>query len=148
MTAKLLFLGLAALAGLTMALQGSLNAALGKSVGVLEATASVHALGLVLALALLGSIRGGVGGLAHAAQAPWYAYVGGPLGVLIVYAVARSIPRVGVAPATTAIVVAQVLAGAVIDHLGLFGLQRLPMDWTLAPGLLLLGAGAFLLLRS
>lgn len=145
---KLLSLLIAALAGTTMAFQGTINAALGRALGLIEATFIVHAVGLALAGVLLFLPQLGAGGLARAGQAPWYYYLGGVLGVLIVYAVARSIPRVGVAPATTAIIMGQVLTAALIDHLGLFGMQKIPFTWYRVLGTLLMAGGAWLLLKG
>lgn len=79
---------------------------------------------------------------------PWFAWSGGILGVLIIYGVARSIPKVGVAPATTAIVVAQIMTAVAIDHFGLLGMDRLPFNIWRVVGGLLLGAGAWFLLRK
>ncbi|PHJ38519.1 hypothetical protein P378_09360 [Desulforamulus profundi] len=73
---------------------------------------------------------------------------GGVLSVLIVYMVARSIPAVGVAPATTAIIVGQVLTAAAIDHLGLLGVARIPFSWYHMAGTFLMAGGAFLLLKK
>ncbi|MGQ9712131.1 MAG: DMT family transporter, partial [Desulfotomaculales bacterium] len=87
-------------------------------------------------------------GLAKVGEAPWYTYLGGILGVLIIYAVVRSIPRVGVAPATTAIILGQVLTAALIDHLGLFGMQKLPFTWYRLVGAALMAAGAWLMLKG
>lgn len=148
MSIKILALLIAAGSGLAMALQGSLNAALGKVVGLLETTFVVHLTGLVLAGAVLFIFLPGGNRLGQFAQAPWYTYLGGALGVLIIYAVARSIPKVGVAPATTAIILGQVLTASVIDHFGLFGLERLPFTWCRIAGTLLMAAGAWLLLKK
>lgn len=145
---KLLSLLTAALAGTTMAFQGTINAALGRVLGLVEATFIVHAVGLALAAVLLFILQMGAGGLAKAGQAPWYTYLGGVLGVLIIYAVARSIPRVGVAPATTAIILGQVLTAALIDHLGLFGMHKLPFTWYRLVGAVLMAAGAWLMLKG
>lgn len=148
MGSKVLALLVASLAGVTMAFQGTVNAALGKVVGLVEATFVVHAVGVVLAGVLLGVAQLGVGGLVKLGQAPWYTYLGGILGVLIIYEVVRSIPKVGVAPATTAIVLGQVLTAALIDHLGLFGMQKLPFTWYRVVAALLMAAGAWLMLRG
>lgn len=129
-----------------MAVQGSLNSVLGKVVGLLECTLLVHVVGTIFALALLlGGLRSGQ--LAKLGEAPWYSFAGGLLGVGIIYGVVRAIPQVGVAPATTAIIVGQVATAALIDHLGLFGLRQLSFEWLNALGLLLLAGGAYLLLR-
>ena len=92
----MLALLLAALSGLLMAFQGSLNTALGKAVGLLEGTFVVHIVGSVLALGLIliGLGQGNLGDLAHA---PWYTYLGGVLSVGIIYLVASAMSKVGVA---------------------------------------------------
>lgn len=141
---------IAALAGVTMALQGSLNSVLGKVSGLWEATFVVHLVGLLFVSALIFLIFPlGLAdcNLAAVFKAPWYAFLGGVLGVLIIYGVVKSIPRVGVAPATTAIITGQVLTAAVVDHFGLFGLQKIPFNAWRVVGVLLLAAGAWVLLR-
>ncbi|KUK83670.1 MAG: hypothetical protein XD97_0122, partial [Pelotomaculum thermopropionicum] len=53
MTLKILPLLIAALSGIAMAVQGSVNAALGKVVGLWESTFIVHSTGFILVSALL-----------------------------------------------------------------------------------------------
>ncbi|HBG01877.1 MAG TPA: hypothetical protein DDW87_09945 [Firmicutes bacterium] len=141
----MLALILAALSGLCMALQGSLNTALGKVVGLLEGTFIVHLVGSLLGLGLL--VAGlGQGRLDHFSQAPWYTYLGGVLSVAIVYLVAAAISKVGVAAATTAIILGQVITAAVVDYFGWFGLDPLPFSLWKGLGILLMAGGAWLLL--
>ena len=64
----------------------------------------------------------------------------------IIALVAYSIPQLGVAIATTAIIVAQVSTALLIDHLGLFGLQAIPFTWQKLAGMLFLATGALLML--
>jgi transporter family-2 protein len=141
-----LALCIAAVAGLLMAVQGSINSALGKVTGVLEATLLVHIVGVVFAAALLlGGLR--TGQIGRLTAAPWWTYLGGILSVALTYGVARTIPQVGAAVATTAIIVGQVATAALIDHLGLFGLESMQFHWINGLGLTLLAAGAYCLLR-
>lgn len=143
-----LALGIAALAGMLMAVQGSMNAALGKATGVMEAVFAVHAVGTAFSLILLLlGLRSASGGLDQWQQAPWWAYLGGVLGVGLTYGVARAIPTAGVAAATTAIIIGQVATAACIDHFGLFGLERVGFDWLKALGLAFLAAGGYCLLK-
>ncbi|AGK99729.1 DMT family transporter [Desulfoscipio gibsoniae] len=148
MSAKLLALLIAAASGVAMALQGSLNAALGKIIGLLETTFIVHLVGLLVIFLLLFVFRMGDGDWHRYAEAPWYTYLGGILGVVIVYLVVRSIPVLGVAVATTAIIVGQVLMACLVDHLGMFGLERVPFTWYRVAGTALMASGAFLLLKK
>jgi transporter family-2 protein len=148
MSVKLLALLIAAVAGVTMAVQGTLNAALGKVVGLLEATMVVHLVGLVFATLLVVSLRLNNLSWHKFTQAPWYTYLGGILGVAIIYGVIRSIPKVGVAPATTAIILGQVFTAGLIDHLGLFGMRQIPFGWFKIVGIGLMATGAWLLLKD
>lgn len=145
MGSRLAFLLLAALAGAAMAVQGSLNSALGKVTGLMPATFLVHLVGTATAGLLL--LLSSAGGLSRLGEAPWYAFLGGGLGVLIIYLVVASIPRLGVAVATTAIIAGQVGMAALIDHFGLFGMERIPFGWGKLLGLGLLALGARLLLN-
>ena len=140
-------LSLAAMAGAAMAMQGTLNAALGKVVGIWESTLIVHLIGTatVLIIMVVGGI--GFGNLAKLAQAPWYAYLGGLLNVVIIYAVVRVIPQVGVGNATTAIIAAQIITALLIDNLGLFGMRKYIFHYTDILGILLLAAGTRILLN-
>ena len=148
MSGKLGVLLMAALSGLIMALQGSLNASQSKIIGLWETTFVVHLVGLVLVGVLVIAFKLGNISWDNLTHAPWYTYLGGILGVMIIYIVARSMPRVGVAPATTAIILGQVFTASLIDHLGLFGLQKIPFSWVNIVGTFLMAGGAWLILRQ
>jgi len=148
MSARLLALFIAGFSGITMALQGTLNAALSKVIGILEATFVVHVVGLIFVSLLLFAFKLGDGKLELFSRAPLYTYLGGILGVIIVYCVMRSIPKVGVAPATTAIILGQVLTAGLIDHFGLFSMEKLCFSWFRVGGTLLMAGGAWLILRK
>lgn len=148
MPLALLPLFLALLAGITMALQGSLNTVLSKVSGLLEATFIVHLVGTVTITVVLFLCGPGVGGLGKIGQAPWYALLGGVLSALIIYAVVASISKLGVATATTAIIAGQVSAAVIIDHFGMFGLKQIPCTWWKIAGIVLLAAGARLMLNT
>ena len=133
----------AALSGLAMAVQGSWNAVLGKAIGLLWAILLVQGTGLMTAGIILAVRHPRV---PATWVAPWYVYLGGPVGLLIIYLVAAAIPRLGVAFTTTTIILGQLLTAAVIDHLGLFGLAKTPFPWWKLGGVALLALGARILL--
>lgn len=143
-----LYLGIAALSGAAMALQGTFNAALGKILGLWESTLIVHLLGSVIVLIVLVVLGIGFDNFGKMNQVPWWAYLGGLLSVVIIYAVARSIPQIGVGNATTAIIVAQVSTAILIDCLGLFGMKRIDFQWIDLLGIALLAVGAHILLMD
>lgn len=100
---------------------------------------------MVLALFVF---RLGQSDLGSLAKVPVYLYLGGLLSVAIIYAVLSSIAGIGVATATTAIIVGQVGTALLIDHLGLFGLERHSFSWLKAAGMALLALGAKLMLMK
>jgi transporter family-2 protein len=148
MTADMMALVFAALAGLTMAVQGAMNSALSAATGLWGATFVVHVIGLAVSTAFLLGSGQGARLLAAVRASPPVNLLGGVLGVLIVYAVVRGISKVGAGAATTAIVVGQVTTAFLLDHFGLFGLKGLPLTWWRPAGLGLLAVGAYLLLRK
>jgi len=147
MTLKFVPLIIAAFSGVAMAIQGTINSSLGKVVGLWETTFIVNLTGLLLVALLLFVCRMGDGCLALIPKAPWYTYLGGILGVLITYSVVRAIPKIGVAPATTAIVLGQVLTAGLVDHFGLFGMNKIPFSLYNLVGTLMMAGGAWLILK-
>ncbi len=146
MSIKIIALILALISGISMATQGSLNSVLGKVIGTLEAVFIVHIIGTLVIASGLFALNLGGGSFQKIPQAPWYVYLGGALGVIIVYTVVYSMPKLGVAIATTAIIVGQVTTALVIDHFGLFGLEKIPFTFIKGLGLALLALGAKLML--
>ncbi|MFW5906568.1 MAG: DMT family transporter [Desulfobia sp.] len=128
-----------------MAVQGSINSALGKNIGLWETTFLVHLTAAVILVGVLATISSNIDRNIFS-RIPWYLYLGGVLGVLITYGVAMSIPELGVAVATTSIIVGQVLTACLIDHLGLFGLEKVSFTWVKFAGVVFLALGARLLL--
>lgn len=146
MSLTILAIILAALAGAFMAVQGALNTGLSKVCGLLEASWIVHLSGAILITVLLWGFKLGRGNLMHAAHAPLLTFLGGPLNVAIIYLVIASMPRIGVARATTAIIAAQVTVAAIIDHFGLLGMRPVAFSMWKGVGLVLLAIGTKLLL--
>jgi transporter family-2 protein len=79
-------------------------------------------------------------GLAHLTAIPVHGFWGGPIVATYVLAIMLLAPAMGVGNAVRWIVTGQVLAALLIDHWGLFGADRQPMD-----GFRLLGAFCMIL---
>ena len=141
-----LFLIIAAVSGVLMALQGALNSALSKIIGVLEGSLLVHLVGLLTVAALLFLCGLGRGDLGRMGEVPWYLYLGGVLNAAIIYGVMLSVGRAGAGAATTAIISGQLAAALLIDQFGLFGLARQAFTPERGAGLVLMAAAAWLLL--
>jgi len=143
---ELLFFVVAAIAGSTMAIQGSLNTVLAKTIGQLEATFVVHLLAIIVLVLLLLVLNLGQGNLKLINKAPWYSYVGGLLSIVIVYTVMVSIKKLGVANATTMIIASQIITATVVDHFGLWGLEQTSFQFVRLIGIVFLIIGVKLLI--
>ncbi|KGK89723.1 hypothetical protein DP73_08790 [Desulfosporosinus sp. HMP52] len=137
---------IAAISGVAMAVQGTLNSSLSQKTSLLSATLLVHIIGTLVSLGVMLTWRAPF--FSHTwSSIPWYLYLGGVLSVIIVGLVATSIPKVGVCNATTAIIIGQVSMAVLIDHFGLFGVTKVHWSpWQLL-GIGLFAAGAKLLFR-
>jgi transporter family-2 protein len=135
------------MSGAAMALQGTFNAALGKVVGIWQSTLVVHVIGLLTVVVVIMAL--GVNWqTGKLTEVPWYAYLGGIMNVIIIYAVVRTMPQIGVGNATTAIIVAQILTALLIDNSGAFGMKQCDLHMRDLLGVLLLAAGARILLMD
>jgi len=128
-----------------MAVQGSINSLLGKKIGIWQTNFIVHLVAAIILVVILILNHNSIS-LSYFHDIPWFYFAGGVLAIIITYGVIVSIPELGVAVATTAIVTTQVLAAAVIDHFGLFGLDKIPFNWVKFTGIILLSLGVRLLL--
>jgi len=137
---------IAAISGVAMAVQGTINSSLSQKTSLISATLVVHIIGTIAAFLVVLAWRAPL--LKHDwGSVPWYLYLGGVLSVIIVGLVAVSIPKVGVCNATTAIIIGQVSMAVLIDHFGCFGVTRVPWSpWQLL-GIGFFAAGAKLLFR-
>jgi transporter family-2 protein len=143
-----LFLALAALAGSAMAVQGTWNAALGKILGIWQSTLLVHVIGTVTVLLIILFLGISFGSFSKIGSVPYYALLGGVLNVIIIFAVVKVIPSVGVGNATTAIIVAQISTAVLIDSLGAFGMKKISFQYLDILGIVLLAVGARILLMK
>ena len=89
----------------------------------------------------------GGGQLSEWRTIPWYAFLAGPLGLVIVGSLSYTVPRLGAATATTVFVLAWLGFSAVIDHFGWFNVPMRPLDLSRGAGLLALILGTWLVVR-
>jgi transporter family-2 protein len=148
MSGSALATSLAVAAGLAGSVQVAIMSRLGERIGVLGALAFSTALTAVVALLILLVARGSLGALSQAVQQPWWMLLGGIMGLLIVFTITYSGPRIGVAATVGILIAGQLAMGAAIDRWGLFGSERIALHWPRLLGLGLLAAGAALSLRK
>lgn len=137
-----LFVAYAIIAGLLVGLSRQLNGRLAMSTTPLVASFFNHIVGFVF-LTILGLILGNLI-LPGAADAPFWVYLGGPLGVIFVTAGSWLIPRIGAVNSALLVIGGQMVSGVVFDLL-----RGAPMTfWASALGVALILAGVALTQRS
>jgi bacterial/archaeal transporter family-2 protein len=136
--------GLTVLAGLAGSVQVAVMGRFGDRIGTVEALTFATCVQLGLSVAILLVARLGTGGLAGAFHAPAWMWLGGLMGLVVVFTITLAQPRIG-ATATIGILIAgQLVMGTVIDRFGLFGVDQIGISWPRALGIGLLGVGAAL----
>jgi len=136
----LLPLIIAALSGLAMTFQGAINAALKEKIGVAPMSLIVHLIGLVVSLAAV-LILTGMPSVADMKNAPLYSYLGGFLNVAIIGGVAFAIAKTGATIGISAILFGQLTTAVLLDHFGIFTLERIPFSWIRIAGVILMLVG-------
>ena len=107
------FAALAVLAGVLVALSRQINGRLALSTSAMESSFWNHLVGLVfITLAALA-----IGGLfaGEPAASPWWAFLGGPVGVIFIAAGSWLIARIGAAQTAMLIIAGQMISGVVLD---------------------------------
>ncbi|HWE80026.1 MAG TPA: DMT family transporter [Gaiellaceae bacterium] len=139
---------LAVLAGLAGSVQVAVMGRFGDRIGVVEALAFATAVQLALAVSVLLVARQGAGGIAGALRAPPWMWMGGLMGLLVVFSITFAQPRLGATTTIGILIAGQLVMGAVIDRFGWFGVEQIGLSWTRLAGIALLGAGAALSLAK
>lgn len=151
MDASLLVILIVTIAGTLAGMQIPINSLLSSRIGSLEGAFVVHLVGTVFAGAglLLFSLgaASSSGGLAAWRNAPWYAFLGGVFGVLLVTALNFATPKLGVSATIVIFLVAQLIVGAIIGHFGWLETPVKPIDLAKLIGFALLIAGAWLVVK-
>jgi bacterial/archaeal transporter family-2 protein len=140
-----LIAGIAAAGGMATALQAHFMGILDKHMGTLESVFITYfSGGLLIGLIMLAQ-RGG--NITSGGAIPWYVYSAGVLGLIIVGAIAFSVPRLGLVAAFTVFIAAQVLTGVLFDHFGLLGAGVRPLTLARTAGVVVMMVGVWLILR-
>ena len=126
---------IALISGALMSIQGVFNTQVTKTSGIWVANAFVQLTALLVCLGVwLVSDRSSFGTLLKVE--PKYMLLGGAIGAFITYTVIKSMEMLGPARAVMLIVIAQLIIAYVIDLLGLFGVEKQPLEWRKILGML------------
>jgi transporter family-2 protein len=139
---------LALVAGIAGSVQVAVMGRFGERIGELEAIAFAFLVTALLGAVILLLARRGLGGYGDALASPKWLWLGGVMGVLIVFAITFAGPRVGTTATVALLIAGQLVAASVIDRLGWFGVERITLGWARVAGLVLLVVGAGLTLRK
>lgn len=136
----------AVVAGIGGGFQAAISGVFGRRIGVLEATAFLAVLGagVLLAVALVGR---GPAGILEGFREPAWLWLAGPLGALVVFTFVFAPPRIGTFATVGLVIGGQLAAAAMIDTIGLFGIERVPLTLTRVAGMVFLALGAVFILR-
>ena len=143
---KLIYMAFVILGGAAAAIQAPINGELGKRIGVLEGGLWSFATGTALLLLLM--LIFGKGQFSAVTGVPKWQLLGGILGVCAVVSMIVAAPRLGVGLATVCILFGQVTIAILIDTLGLFGAEPVPLDYHRIIGVVLMLVGVFFVYRS
>jgi len=109
----ILFSSLALLAGILVSLSRQINGRLAVSTSPLRASLWNHVVGLAV-LTFMGLVLGGLLPPADAGI-PWWAWLGGPLGVVFVASGSWLIARIGAANTALLVIAGQMVTGVLLD---------------------------------
>lgn len=139
---------LTAVGGGFIALQAPINSQLGRSVGTFQAAFVSFAIG-TMALTLVAALaKGGLGQVGEARHLSWYYLTGGLLGAVYITTVLVTVRHLGAGGAVAATVAGQLTISLLVDHFGLLGVQRDPVDALKLVGVALLALGTYLVVRD
>lgn len=142
----LLISAVAVIGGVAVALQAQLMGLLDRGMGTLESVFITYGSGGLLIGLLMLLLRGGNLSVWH--TLPWYAFLSGAAGLVIVASIGFSVPRLGLVSAFTLIVAAQFIVGALLDHFGIMGAEVRALNLQKIAGMVVLLFGVWLTVRS
>lgn len=109
---------LAVIAGALTTLSMIINSSLGKKIGVLQSTFINYIVGLICSIIVLLFIGSKMSyNISDFTNMPFYIFLGGIIGVSIVYSSNIIIPKIPVVYSTLLIFIGQIFAGIVIDFI-------------------------------
>ena len=117
---------IAVMGGAAVALQGQFMGMMDRKIGTSGALFVNYASGVLVAAIILLLLHGG--SLKNFVQVLWYALSAGILGLVIAGSIGFTVPRLGLSAAFTIVVATQFLVALLLEHYGLFGETRRPVD--------------------
>jgi len=144
----LLFIPLTLGIGIALTIQTAINSQLREYLNSpLQAALLSFLVGTILLAILVFFQPVGKPGFATLVQLPWYLWLGGFLGV---YAISLSIyaaPKLGFLTLSGLIIFGQLVTSMILDHFGLLGTEKTPINWQRLLGGVVIFIGVLLTLQ-
>ena len=131
-------------AGVAVTLQAQMLGTLEQRIGPLAAAALTFASGGLVSLVILGIVRPD---LSAWRAAPWWAWLGGTIGLGLIVGISFSIPRIGVTPTLSVVIASQVIVAVILEQTGWLDAATRTLDASRVGGLALLLIGSWLVIR-
>ncbi len=143
---QLLFTTIVLFAGCLLAIQGSINSQLGTYLKNPFLGALVNFIVGTLCLLIINLVlRPHLPSFLQIKSIPWYLFLGGLLGSMYVLSVIFFVPKLGISTVLAAAIAGQLIAAAVIDNFGFFGINIHPISIGRIAGIILLIISIFLI---
>ncbi|MCB0037775.1 MAG: DMT family transporter [Anaerolineales bacterium] len=142
---SIVYLLIPVLVAVAAVLQARFMGTLDQTMGTAENVFITYAGGGLLAALFMLYLRGG--NLSAWTGVPWYAFLPGVMGLIIVTGIGFTVPRLGFVTTFTVITVIQFTLAALFDHFGLLGSDIRPLDGGRLVGIVVLLVGVWLILR-
>ena len=139
---KMGYLILPVIAGVAITLQTAFSGKISTKIGSLETVVLIHAFGLILAL-MIYLIRGNAD-FKFVTDINILSVMAGAMGVLIVFFISKSFVVNGALVTIMISVVVQLVVSKIIDHFGLLGVDRNPINLVQVLSLLIIVSGVVL----
>ena len=135
---------IALISGALMSVQGVFNTQVTKTTGMWVSNAWVQLTAFAVCL-IAWFIAGRDNVMTLSKVEPKYVLLGGVIGAGITLTVIKSMEQLGPAKAALLIVIAQLIVAYVIELLGLFGVDKEPLEWrkVIGMGIALIGVAIF-----
>jgi bacterial/archaeal transporter family-2 protein len=135
-------------AGVCIAVQAAANASLRANLGDVRYATFFSICGTIVTAAIVMlALRPTFPSAAAFRAAPWWNWIGGPLGALIVLAGAALTPKLGAAAFIAAVVGGQIACSLALDHFGLMNVPKYPLSVGRVVGAVMVFVGVLLVTR-
>jgi len=142
---SIFFMLFGVLAGSFIALQNTLNSALGKKTGYFGSVLLLTIISTITLIIII-SISPKTATLKNApGLSQWYLYLGGILGVLIVAIPIFILPKIGVSSTLSSMIFGQIILALILDHFGFMGNPTIAINLKKILGVFLLLISIFLI---